>query len=920
VKDFSIKTRIYIWVTLIAGALLVGHTLFFQNLQQYWLPAVILSLLASFTLLLRVEGATSRTHYNIAFLIYGFSIVLYGAPVAVAVMLISHIVEWIWHKYPWYIQLFNLASYVVVAVATGLIFEAFNLSHALNTWEAALSTLAAMICFTLLNHLMIGLIVWLARGENFAQSGIFDFFSLAMDCIILSMGAGAGVIWSYNPLATILVLLPLYLVYTTLRVPALERQSETDPKTGVFNHRYFEKNMNDELRRAERFDRPMTIVMADLDLLRNINNTFGHLAGDEVLIGVAKILMKYAREYDVVARFGGEEFAILMPETTPEQAYPIVESMRMAVSNMQFMVPTSVAAIRATTSFGIAGREPGMDGNSIIHNADLALYHAKLKGRNLAFIYSNDGFNSLFRSGQENTEAMEPAPDAIAPGAIMATLQAATQELPSHPKTQKPPEGEQKPESRQAVNDAPTIPLPRIKEKNKPQVFITILAIIALGMLAATGIYAARVDWLGVVVFAVLVAATEWASIDIYVRKTAISVSAVPLIAGVLLFGPVGTLVMAVTLAIVAFIKHHSPFNRFIFNASNQLIAGLTCFILIRLTGLNFLDWPIIFQILVSPLAALLVYSITSLFIAFGIYLTTKIPFGEIWHEQFSWLTPYYVAMGLIAYILIFSYQRFGVFGTLVILVPLAVLRFSQKQFIDRTKDAVTELKVKNKILEEHSDEITRLNDGLLDTLAEVIDLRDPYVLGHSRQVTHYAVLLAQYMALPHARIELIRKSSLMHDVGKLGIDQKLLSKPANLTSEEYEDVKRHVTIGAELLRKSKGLETLIPIVLHHHEHYDGTGYPYGLKGEEISVEARIVCLADALDAMASDRPYRRALSFDEILAEVRRCSGSHFDPIVVQAFEKMIEEKGQSILVNTLPDELTAILEYQPVEISKTL
>jgi diguanylate cyclase (GGDEF)-like protein len=118
-----------------------------------------------------------------------------------------------------------------------------------------------------------------------------------------------------------------------------------------------------------------------------------------------------------VARFGGEEFAILMPETTPEQAFPVIENMRLAISSTQFMVPTSVTSIQATMSFGVAGREPGQDGKTIIHNADMALYHAKLKGRNRAFIYSNEGFTSLFLASQE--QELPAIPRSEPPAAVI---------------------------------------------------------------------------------------------------------------------------------------------------------------------------------------------------------------------------------------------------------------------------------------------------------------------------------------------------------------------------------------------------------------------------------------------------------------------------------------------------------------------
>ncbi len=312
------------------------------------------------------------------------------------VIVAAHILEWIWHRYPWYIQSFNIASYIVVAVGANLVYELANPARSLVTWQGAFSMLVALAFFTLLNHLMVGVIVWLARGENFIQSGIFRVFSLMMDWVLLCMGAGVAVVWTFNPFAVVLILLPLYLIYTTLRVPALERQVETDVKTGLYNINFFMASLDNELGRAKRFDRPVTVVMADIDLLRNINNVYGHLAGDVVLIGVARILKDLSREYDVVARFGGEEFAILMPETTPEVVFPKIEAMRLAIEKAEFTVATSVTPIKATMSFGIARRQAGLEGKDIIHNADLALYHAKLSGRNRAFIYSSEGYRGLF--------------------------------------------------------------------------------------------------------------------------------------------------------------------------------------------------------------------------------------------------------------------------------------------------------------------------------------------------------------------------------------------------------------------------------------------------------------------------------------------------------------------------------------------
>ncbi len=178
-----------------------------------------------------------------------------------------------------------------------------------------------------------------------------------MDLTFLTFGAMLIMVWKFNPYATILVIFPLYLIYETLQIPALERKTEIDQKTGLYNHEYFMKHLAKELDRSRRFDRPLSIIMFDLDLLRNINNTYGHLAGDEVLNAVAAILKKSVRDYDVVARFGGEEFIIMLPETTIQRSLERAEMIRKEIDAAEFSVKTSVTPIKATISAGIAERK-----------------------------------------------------------------------------------------------------------------------------------------------------------------------------------------------------------------------------------------------------------------------------------------------------------------------------------------------------------------------------------------------------------------------------------------------------------------------------------------------------------------------------------------------------------------------------------
>ena len=334
-RDFSWQTKTFITLTIATGIAIFTWMALNTQWGNYW-SILALSSLASATLFFKVEGTTNRSHYNFSFLVYGFTLAFLGVEACIIVIVTSNLVDWAWHKHQWYIQAFNIASFIIVAFLTGVLYQFINPDLSLVSLEVVLGIITSLAFFTLMNHLLIAMVVWLARGENFKKSGLFDVLPLMIDFTLLCMGAGAALIWIINPFAIPLAILPLYLIFTTLKVPALERKTEIDSKTGLYNAKYFSKVLKIELERANNFDRPLTVVLADLDLLRNVNNTYGHLAGDEVLIGIANILKNSMREFDIVARFGGEEFIILMPETNQDEAFHVIEEIRSSIDQTKF--------------------------------------------------------------------------------------------------------------------------------------------------------------------------------------------------------------------------------------------------------------------------------------------------------------------------------------------------------------------------------------------------------------------------------------------------------------------------------------------------------------------------------------------------------------------------------------------------------
>jgi putative nucleotidyltransferase with HDIG domain len=240
------------------------------------------------------------------------------------------------------------------------------------------------------------------------------------------------------------------------------------------------------------------------------------------------------------------------------------------------------------------------------------------------------------------------------------------------------------------------------------------------------------------------------------------------------------------------------------------------------------------------------------------------------------------------------------------------------------TREQNFKLQDMNRTLEEKVRERTkRLDDKhrelrtayveTIRALAEAVDAKDAYTRGHSERVGVYASKIARELGgFPKEFIERVYIAGLLHDVGKIGVRDAVITKPDRLTPAEYEEIKRHPEIGARILEPVTFLSDVASCVRHHHEWYDGSehGYPKRLRGDDIPLPSRIILVADTVEAMTSDRPYRRGLSLDNVISELRRFSGSQFDPAVVKPCLRLLEREGDSFIKKDQKFEIYAFLE----------
>lgn len=542
-----------------------------------------LSALAATAQLFKVDAPSKHSYHTTpAFLLA--AVLLLDPSLLVPMGLVILLPEWLRYRHPWHIQAFNIATYLLNMLAAWAVFHIAVGQPGLSVgWQVALATALAALTFALTNHVLVGLVLRLAAGISFRDSRVFAWDSLEMDTTLLFLGAGMAVFWTISPLLLALGVVPLFLLYRALHVPQLQEEAYNDVKTGLLTARRFNERLREEVAKAERSGRPTATVMADLDLLRNVNNNHGHLMGDQALRAAAHAIKRCLRQGDVAGRLGGEEFALLLPETDPDTAFALAERIRGEVEAVAIPLPDGEGPLRVTISLGVATfPDPCTEAKRLLHHADMAVYRSKLAGRN-------------------RTSAAIPS-----------------------------------------LDDA-------------------------------------------------------------------------------------------------------------------------------------------------------------------------RFPEG--------------------------SYR------------------------------------------------------GTLESLVFALDTRGSGLDDRTLRVTALALALAVDLGIDEGSLEWndLERASLLHDIGQFAIRSAILYKKTSLSEEEWSEIKKHPDIGWHMLRQIETLAGAAEIVRAHHERFDGSGYPCGLRGDQIPGGARIFAVADAFDAITSDRPYRDARSHMVAVEEIAAGSGSQFDPEVVEALLRVV-------------------------------
>src|SRR5205823_1550360 len=419
-----------------------------------------------------------------------------------------------------------------------------------------------------------------------------------------------------------------------------------------------------------------------------------------------------------------------------------------------------------------------------------------------------------------------------------------------------------------------------------------------------TGIFMSIVgghlDVLGLIAILALVGVGQALSIEVE-RTGSISVSAVGALAGAAIIGPRAALALALTMALIEWSARRSSFHQLLFNVGALTLASLAA---AEVFSVHPGGQAAKAAYMAVGLAAGFVYfAVNTGLIATAIALEGNDSPWRVWRERFSWLMVHYLVYGFIAAVIYEAYQPIGIWGLLVFALPLFLMRETQEAYVRHAERSSTKLREAAETIQTQNVSLERANRLLkersttaMESLSATVDARDEYTAGHSRRVQRLALGIGRELGLSTTELEVVGQAALFHDIGKLAVPDSVLLKPGYLSETEWELMQRHAEEGASIIDRLGFLTDAVPSIRHHHERYDGAGYPDRLAGEEIPLGARIIHVADAFDSIVATRVYRPARGLENALLELRANAGSQFCPRCVGALEHLVEHDATAV------------------------
>jgi putative nucleotidyltransferase with HDIG domain len=386
-----------------------------------------------------------------------------------------------------------------------------------------------------------------------------------------------------------------------------------------------------------------------------------------------------------------------------------------------------------------------------------------------------------------------------------------------------------------------------------------------------------EIDWLRVLVWIVLTLAAAASPVKLPGGVTA-HTTTTPLIAAVF----DNALPQPFSICLIAFLGTFAPrdfrgqvaFGAMgtLYNRFNSLLSGSSAWWAAQITiGLP-AEHPL--TIVVRLIAAGLAFSLVNMGLAVtAAAFRTHQPVARVWSLSIANVATSLFAQVPLGWLMAEVAMKVGLWAALMVMIPLQLARYSMSKYT----------------------ELRDLFFGSVSALSQAIDAKDGFTRGHADRVSRIAGAIAREMGVPERDIEQIELAALLHDIGKIGVQDRILLKPAKLEPEERRIMEQHPIYGAAILEPSAALRPLVPLVLHHHENYDGTGYPEGLKGDDIPFGSRVIIVADAYEAMTSDRIYRKAPGHERAMEQLHRHKGTQFDPKVVRALDQLVEIRGMA-------------------------